>query len=119
VAGTKDRANQAHWLAGIAITADGHGVRLSFRAAHEMIGPFAILALLLAKSLDEFRDGRAPRLVERRDVVGSFPIAISEADGVTERIHFPFAFMHAGYWIMSDMSHNFMASFQRGQSSGL
>jgi len=30
------------------------------------------------------------------------------------------SFMQSGYWIMSDdMSHNFMASFQKGQSSGL
>src|SRR5262249_13337027 len=64
-------------------------------ATLEAVRTLAGLALLFAEGLDGQLDGLAPRIVKRFGIAASLPVSMCQPDGVTERIHLPFALVNA------------------------
>ena len=71
-------------------------IERTLRLALKFVGTGTLFALLLTKSSINIADGFQPFSTENRSVTRHLPVVISQPQGITKRVDFPFAFMQFG-----------------------
>ena len=84
--------NHTHRIHRVSVTMQ-QGFTLRCRHTAELIRTIAVFTLLLDASLVNHRNRFLPSRIERRIIVRFFPIMVSQADRITERVKLPLAFV--------------------------